>query len=199
MVLKKFARTNAGNRSLRAVLARKLVNFKVQFGLIDPEEMPLEDPLEAQKEAENLQLFKEGHNDAQDAATINGACINANDSIFTPLTRTHGQDGRMTTTNPFNKEQLNMTNFSGSASNINNQQQIAFAPAISPVNRLNIAQTPLTPQNVPNRLISTANSARRPRKFNKRLVEAAIKEGENNLPKLTGTVGEPKDEVSVHE
>ena len=40
MVVKKFARTNVGNRSLRAVLARRLVNFKVQFGILDPEEMP---------------------------------------------------------------------------------------------------------------------------------------------------------------
>ena len=42
LVLKKFTRTNIGNRSLRSVLARKLVNFKVLFGIIDPEEMPVE-------------------------------------------------------------------------------------------------------------------------------------------------------------
>ena len=41
MVLKKFSRTNVGNRSLRMVLARKLVNLKLQFGIMDPEEMPI--------------------------------------------------------------------------------------------------------------------------------------------------------------
>jgi len=41
MVLKKFARTNIGNRSLRSVLARKLVNMKFQFGILDLEEMPI--------------------------------------------------------------------------------------------------------------------------------------------------------------
>ena len=40
IVLKKFCRTNIGNRSLRAVLARKIVNLKLQFGIMDPEEMP---------------------------------------------------------------------------------------------------------------------------------------------------------------
>ena len=41
LVLRKFARTNIGNRSLRIVLARRLVNFKVTWGILDPEEMPL--------------------------------------------------------------------------------------------------------------------------------------------------------------
>ena len=40
LVLKKFARTNIGNCSLRSVLARKLVNIKVKYGMMDPEEMP---------------------------------------------------------------------------------------------------------------------------------------------------------------
>ena len=40
LVLKKFARTNIGNCSLRSVLARKLVNIKVKYGIMDPEEMP---------------------------------------------------------------------------------------------------------------------------------------------------------------
>ena len=40
LVLKKFSRTNHGNRSLRSVLARKLVNFKVKFGIIQAEEVP---------------------------------------------------------------------------------------------------------------------------------------------------------------
>lgn len=43
MVLKKFARTNRGNRSLRSVLARKLVNFKIKFGMIETEELPAAD------------------------------------------------------------------------------------------------------------------------------------------------------------
>ena len=40
LVLKKFARTNFGNCSLRSVLARKLVNLKLKFGMMDPDEMP---------------------------------------------------------------------------------------------------------------------------------------------------------------
>ena len=40
LVLKKFARTNVGNCSLRSVLARKLVNLKLKLGMMDPDEMP---------------------------------------------------------------------------------------------------------------------------------------------------------------
>lgn len=53
MVLKKFSRTNVGNRSLRMVLARKLVNLKLQFGIMDPEEMPIVLPEEYRDAADS--------------------------------------------------------------------------------------------------------------------------------------------------
>ena len=54
LVLKKFARTNYGNRSLRAVLARKFVNFKVKFGILEQEELP---------SAYDISTLKDGNND----------------------------------------------------------------------------------------------------------------------------------------
>ena len=40
MVLKKMALTPITNTSLRLVLSRKLVTFKVQQGILDPNELP---------------------------------------------------------------------------------------------------------------------------------------------------------------
>lgn len=59
LVLKKFARSNIGNRSLRSVLARKLVNFKLQFGVMDPDEFPTLDDFTNVDEKHNL-LVKSG-------------------------------------------------------------------------------------------------------------------------------------------
>ena len=56
LVLRKFARTNRGNRSLRSVLARKLINLKVKFGILDPEEMPLHD---AEREGAKIRHLNE--------------------------------------------------------------------------------------------------------------------------------------------
>ena len=67
LVLKKFARTNRGNRSLRCVLARNLVNFKTKFNVIEPEELPaVEDDIKEvlnnnnDLEDQNLNLRQDG-------------------------------------------------------------------------------------------------------------------------------------------
>ena len=66
LVLKKFARSNIGNRSLRSVLARKLVNYKLQFGVMDPDEFPTLDDFTNVDEKHNL-LVKSGEADGKHA------------------------------------------------------------------------------------------------------------------------------------
>ena len=66
LVLKKFARSNIGNRSLRSVLARKLVNYKLQFGVMDPDEFPTLDDFTNVDEKHNF-LVKSGEADGKHA------------------------------------------------------------------------------------------------------------------------------------
>ena len=84
LVLRKFARSNAGNRSLRSVLARKLVNFKLQFGVMDPDEFPTFDDFTNVDEKHNL-LVKSGEADgnyALKAATTEDKSPIYQDSIY---------------------------------------------------------------------------------------------------------------------